>query len=135
MNIGSVDHVNIKSPRFDESLHLYHDILGLSMGRLPDVSRMAGAGAMPRSAYLCDATGRAIIHMSAAEGDASARTGAIDHIALRCEGFAEFARRLEESDTEFRKAIYPEIGVAQLVLTDPNGIKIELSFSVEDAQS
>jgi hypothetical protein len=55
----------------------------------------------------------------------------LDHIAMRCVGVNEFAKKLNEFSIKYRLAVIPEIDLTQLFFKDPAGITIELNFKGE----
>ena len=130
MTVRRLDHVNIQTHRFDESLRFYAEGLGLRPGPLPSVLRTP-AGEPVRAAWLYDAGGNPIVHLiRRAGGDDTAPAPAhFDHLALACEDLEGFAARLGALGHAFERVSYPQYGIEQLVLRDPNGIKIELGFS------
>jgi catechol 2,3-dioxygenase-like lactoylglutathione lyase family enzyme len=130
VRVTRLDHVNILSPHFEQSLHFYTEVIGLESGAIP------GALATPdgepqRGAWLYDASGHPMLHLIRGNGgelDASI-PARLDHFALSCEDLEGYAARLERHGVPFRRVSYPQFGIFQLVVHDPNGIKIELGFS------
>jgi catechol 2,3-dioxygenase-like lactoylglutathione lyase family enzyme len=55
-------------------------------------------------------------------------TGALDHIAFNCSDFDEQVDRLQQLGIEFARDTLKDIGLRQLFVLDPNGIKIELNY-------
>jgi hypothetical protein len=55
----------------------------------------------------------------------------LDHIALRCVGVNEFAKKLNEYSIHYKPALIPEIDLTQLFFEDPAGVTIELNFKGE----
>ena len=53
---------------------------------------------------------------------------ALDHIALRCRDMAAMEARLDRHGVQFERRIFPDYGIRQLVVRDPNNIMVELSF-------
>lgn len=128
MRVDGLDHVNIRTPLFEETLAFYERALGLC--------RALGAAASEEmrhlNIWLLDANGAAPIHVNATlPGESAAAEGApsrLDHIALACGGLAACMERLGALGVPFHRVDNPARGTTQLNLRDPNGIKIELSF-------
>lgn len=122
MPVQGLDHVNIRSTDIAASVRFYTEVLGFTYRRSPEVMGHRGH-------WLEDEAGRAIIHLRQREAEPG--TGAVDHIALACQGKAEMLARLAERGIEYSMIdnLFP--GLTQLVLRDPHGIAIELQFSGE----
>jgi catechol 2,3-dioxygenase-like lactoylglutathione lyase family enzyme len=134
MRVLALDHVNIRTARLAETVRFYIENLGLTRGRLPSTPATS-EDADPRGAWLCDATGRAIFHVIRDVEDAKAAAAPIDHLALECVDREGFIARLTAGGVPFEIADYPKAGIRQLIVRDPNGIKIELGFRTEPAQA
>jgi catechol 2,3-dioxygenase-like lactoylglutathione lyase family enzyme len=128
MRITALDHININTSRLEETIRFYVDGLGLIPGKMP-VSLRTGAAPNVRGARVCDASGNAILHFIAVE-DAPTRQGAIDHVALACDDRDAFAARLTAAGYPFRSVDLSEFGRHQIVVCDPNGVTIHLSFLI-----
>jgi catechol 2,3-dioxygenase-like lactoylglutathione lyase family enzyme len=125
-----LDHVNIHTERFDESLRFYTEMIGLANGPIPG-ALAAPAGEAPRGAWLYDAGGHPMLHLirsSAHTPDASI-PARLDHFAIACEDPESYAELFARNAVPFQRVSYPQFGIFQLVVHDPNGIKIELGFS------
>lgn len=127
MSVIRLDHVNICSGRFEQSLDFYVEGLGLTRGSLP-AALAADPDSASRGAWLCDASGLAIVHLLRAEGETEQGVSAVDHFALACDDYEAAAGRLRRAGVAYQADDYPQIGVRQLVVRDPNGVKIELNF-------
>ena len=123
MQISAIDHVNIHTGDLDASIAFYRDVLGLTQGATP----LATVGR--RGAWMLDAAGQALIHLVArdAADRAAGPTGAIDHVALRCTGFA--ATRATLAAQGIAHTVNDGMfGLRQINLFDPDAVKIELNF-------
>ena len=76
-----------------------------------------------------DAAGQALIHLVArdAADRAAGPTGAIDHVALRCTGFAATCATLAAQGIA-HTVNDGMFGLRQINLFDPDAVKIELNF-------
>lgn len=129
MRVTRLDHVNIHTARFDESLRFYTEMIGLVNGPIPG-ALATPAGAPPRGAWLYDASGQPMLHLirSAVHATDNSIPARLDHFAIACEDLEGYATRFERSGLPFERVSYPQFGIFQLVVHDPNGIKIELAF-------
>ena len=125
MEIKYLDHFNIRAPK--EQLNtvqdFYIDILGFKVGFRP---KLGGIGDW------LYAGSNALIHLSEDESRTlRKKEDSLDHIAMRCVGLNEFAKKLNENSIQYRSAYIPEIDLTQLFFKDPVGITIELNFKGE----
>ncbi|UCE54053.1 MAG: VOC family protein [Desulfobacterales bacterium] len=125
MEIKYLDHFNIRAPKgqLSEVKDFYIDILGFKVGFRP---KLSGPG------QWLYAGSNAMVHLSEDENRTS-RKGEdfLDHIALRCVGVNEFAKKLNEYSIQYRPAYIHEIEITQLFFKDPAGVTIELNFKGE----
>ena len=121
MRVAGINHLNIKADAgvIARCRAFYIDVLGLVEGERPPF-RSRGhwlyAGDQP------------IVHLSEAAHSETSGKSLLDHVALTCEGFDEFVRRLEANGIEHHIDRVPKRGHAQIFLRDPAGVAIELNF-------
>ncbi|MFL6247165.1 MAG: VOC family protein [Thermoanaerobaculia bacterium] len=120
MRVLGLDHVNITgSPAvIRRCVRFYVDVLGLTNGdRPPFESRgfWLYAGRQP------------VVHLREMEAD-TIGASSIDHYAFTCEGLDETMARLREHGVEFTLDPARDTKNAQLFLTDPAGVALELNF-------
>jgi catechol-2,3-dioxygenase len=125
MEVNYLDHFNIRAlkEQLCKVKKFYIDILGFKEGFRP---KLSGAG------QWLYAGSNAIVHLSEDENrTAMKEQDFLDHIAMRCVGVNEFAKKLNEFSIKYRLAVIPEIDLTQLFFKDPAGITIELNFKGE----
>lgn len=126
MRILKIDHINIRTPLFEETLRFYEDCLGMRRGPVGSVH------GRPQNLWLY-ADGVPLIHVNGPTGDeVVAEIGVksrLDHFALSCSGLAQWRAHLTAQGVAFREARLQGREVTQLNLLDPNGVKIELQFA------
>jgi len=136
MEIRRLDHCNIRSTKFQQTIEFYTKVLGFRHERTP------------RGAWLYDASGTPSIHMSnAAPEDPAALaainaylgerdpaglagSGAIDHVAFDSVGYEEVLGRCREFGCDYMERV-TATGLRQIFISDPNGIRLELNFQTE----
>jgi catechol 2,3-dioxygenase-like lactoylglutathione lyase family enzyme len=124
----TLGHINIRTDRFEETLAFYEAVLGF---------RRTAAPTNPDPAlnlWLVDAKGRASIHVNAllpGEPTRIARDCVLDHVAFNCTDIDAMSAHLDRLGIAYRRVPTLLPGLIQLVLADPNGIKIELTFGHE----
>lgn len=69
------------------------------------------------------------------QSEALSGSGVIDHVAFRCSGLPDMLGNLRRQGVEFRERQVDDQGLYQVFLFDPNGVKVELNFPVEEAQA
>ena len=126
MRVLRIDHVNIRTPLFDETLAFYEACLGLVRGPC------GSARHRRQNAWLYGDDGTALVHVNGPEpGEPVADAGCqsrLQHFALACEGLDAWRTRLRQQSVAFQELALPGRGLVQLNLVDPNGIAIELTF-------
>ena len=126
MNVGGIDHVNIRAPErlIEEIRVFYRDLLGLVPGPRP---------AQSKPGYWLYAQDHPLVHLTIvadADGSEDAKpTGRIGHLAFACTDLAETKRRLAVMGVEYREGVVPALQQAQLFFVDPAGIRVELNFA------
>ncbi len=122
MPLTALDHYTIRTSDLDRSVRFYAEILGLESGARPPF-RFPGAW------LYCD--GRPVVHLVQRGQKAGGETGAVDHLAFRANGLADFTRHLAERGVVFEESEVPGLGLHQVFLSDPDGVRIEVNFPGE----
>ena len=136
MPLTRLAHYLVFAEDLEKSKDFYVDLLELKVGERPP---------FPFPGYWLYLDDIACVHMAPASltkgqidylGEArevGTNTGAVDHIAFSATNLADFIARAEAQDIDLIKRIVPEDGSCQIFFRDPDGIKIELTFSSEEA--
>lgn len=122
MSVGLLDHFNIRTRKFPETLKFYEDILGLENGARPNFS-------FPGAWMYSD--GHAVVHLvDISPGDETQKpdSGVVHHVAFVSRGFDSMKKRLASKQVEFRAMSVPGNEIWQIFVTDPNGVVIELNY-------
>ena len=130
MAVTGIDHVNIVTRDLAATVDFFSAVLGLEERESP--AAMIGLA----GAWMVDPAGWAIIHIVVFDqgfhGDRhavpAADTGPLDHVALRCEGFAAMREKLTALGLEHKANDRQMAGLRQIFVPDPNGVVIELNF-------
>lgn len=139
MPLTQLEHYLVLTDDIDATRDFYCNVLGMRLGPRPPL-RFSGywvyLGEVPcihiadwqsYRAY-SEATGIAI----------SARavgTGPVDHIAFNAVDYASVKARLQAHGIVPAENVVPGIGLRQLFLSDPNGVKIELNIAAEPVRA
>jgi catechol 2,3-dioxygenase-like lactoylglutathione lyase family enzyme len=138
----TLNHYTIRTSNLDASTYFYQAVLGLTVGPRPDFG-FPGAW-LYRGDH--EDYSNAVIHLlgpgrdkmhdtisASAAGDTRLEgTGAIDHIAFLADGLPTMLSHLKGINFPFQERTVPGLGLHQLFLYDPQGIKIELNYSAAE---
>ncbi len=139
MALSHIEHYLVAADDMEATRDWYCTVLGMEEGPHPDF------GFPVHWLYL---NGRDVVHIGqsakhAGENqkaylgrtsrDTGLGTGAIDHIAFRATGLKAMLAHLRSLGTEFTERRASNRAPNQLFLYDPNGIKVELNFSADEA--
>jgi catechol 2,3-dioxygenase-like lactoylglutathione lyase family enzyme len=141
MVVRRLEHYNIRTTRFAETVKFYDDALDMKAQRPP----MAKEGSP--ATWLYDHGGVPAVHLipvdpadptgsyarvstfRGADPDAAFHgSGAIDHIAFECEDYDDIKSRLEGMEVAFVENAFPNFNLRQIFVKDPNGVTLELNF-------
>jgi len=130
MRVSTLDHVNIVTNDLPGTAEFYADLLGLEARDGPPPSRRDDV------IWMYDDSGRPILHLNRVgafrpldrDSKPEATSGAVHHVALRCEGHAEMVERLEARGLEHAHNDVRSINLKQIFVVDPNGVMLELNF-------
>ncbi len=133
MPVNALDHINIITDKLDQTCDYYAQLLGLE--------RRNGPMELPAESvqWMFTAEGRALFHITTPQfrgifpepGPPVSPTGAINHIALDCRGFAETVERLDAMGADYRASGLDSIRLKQIFTSDPNQVLLELNFRGE----
>jgi len=140
MPILRFDHYAIRTERFDECRKFYCEILEFVEGPRPPLSVegiwfYSGAAAL---VHIVDISERGAGTEGAPSGPASGRkrrAGFVDHVAFRATGLRQMRDRLNASQIRFHESSIPSLELHQLFIEDPDGVVIELNYSIGDAET
>jgi len=120
-----IDHINIAAaaPLLDELRAFYCRVFDLEEGFRPNFS--------DRGHWLYSGE-RALVHLSESSRHRPASgQGCLDHIAFQSQGLGGFRMHLEELGIDYECHYVADIGMTQLFVRDPAGLRIEINFPGE----
>lgn len=123
MELGRLDHVNIRTANLDAMTRWYEDVLGMSVGKRPDFSFPGAwlyAGEFP------------VVHLVGVERVEGASDPTLEHFAIQATGLSELVFRLKGRGVEHSLDEVPGFGVVQVNLRDPDGNHIHVDFDVAE---
>ena len=104
MQIGALDHVNVRTTQVDAMADWYERILGMRRGRRPD---------FPFPGAWLYAGSHPAVHLVGVEGDPSSIEPKIEHFAFTATGLKELTARLDKMGIEYRAVRVPGFNVLQ----------------------
>lgn len=139
MPITHLEHFLIQVADLEATCDWYEQVIGLKRGRTPDFKfpvQWLYAGELD------------VLHVTEGgknvsenrkryvgqQSEALSGTGVIDHVAFRATGLKETLERFRTLGLAFNERMVSDQGLYQVFLFDPNGIKVELNFSNEEAR-
>ncbi len=124
MAIDALDHFTLLPADLDASRRLYVEALGLREGDRP---RFAFPGAW----LYCGAA--PVVHLIGDCGAGAGLTGPLDPVAFRASALAEMVARLNTRGVGYALRTVPGLGLRQLFVHDPDGVKVEINFAASEA--
>jgi catechol 2,3-dioxygenase-like lactoylglutathione lyase family enzyme len=131
MPVNALHHYTLRCaaselPALDD---FYTRVIGLEKGRRPDI---------PAPGTWLYAGRQPIVHLYAyldtPEADRQPATGPLDHISFRAWDIEATKAHLRAQGVEYTEAPIPGWPIHQVFLHDPKGLKIELTFFLEEEQ-
>ena len=127
MLVGQLNHFTIRCrpQELAELRAFYVDVLGLVEGARP-AFRFPG--------HWLYSEGRPIVHLAARlDRRPATETGPLDHIAFSGHGLDEMRQRLKDKRIPFDEVPVPGFPLHQFFFSDPQGLKVELTFQVPES--
>jgi catechol 2,3-dioxygenase-like lactoylglutathione lyase family enzyme len=143
MLIRKLEHYNVRTARYDETIRFYVDVLGMTATSVPGMNQ-------EKPSWIVDGSGVAAVHLIVVDPEDPAGSlgrimafrggykedgppvlkgsGAIDHIAFQCEGYEDVVERLRGAGLDFHENAAPQVNLRQIFVDDPNGVTLELNF-------
>ena len=126
MPIEGFHHINVRSADVEAARAFYERVLGLRAGDRPPFES---------TGYWLYVGDRPLVHLvQRRPGEAGpSGPGALDHVAFGAVDLEGMRRHLNERAVPFRETVVPRDGNVQIVIHDPDGLKIELNFATDQA--
>jgi catechol 2,3-dioxygenase-like lactoylglutathione lyase family enzyme len=134
----TLNHFTIRTTDLEATRHFYADVLGLTVGPrpafpFPGLWMYRGdhadvANAVVHVIHLDGSDASGLMGYLGDKRDAVSGTGAVDHIAFFADGLTAMLAHFAKNKVEFDERTVPSIGLHQLFLHDPSGVKIELNY-------
>jgi len=125
MQIGKLDHVNVRTANLDKMVSWYGDMLGMQPGKRPNFP-------FP-GAWLYTGEDAAVHLIGIDQVPPRQDDLQLEHFAFRATGFQSLKDRLEAAGERYDVNPVPGAGIVQINCWDPDGNHIHVDFSAADA--
>ena len=132
MPIVDLNHFFVRSHDLEATKQFYTEILGLQVMPRPD---------FPFPGYWLGVNGSPQVHLGPSNipdresyylgtpaNAVDGQSGVVDHVAFVADDPPSFIARFKTAGLAYRPRHFPESGLYQLFVRDPNGVMIELNF-------
>lgn len=138
MALSHLEHFLIQTTDMEATRDWWVDVLGMRVGPAPDFKFPVCWLYIGDQDVLHLTTGGAEVseNRKAYLGQQSTDTegsGVVDHLGFRATGLNDTMAHLKSRGIDFTQRMVSDQGLFQLFLLDPNGVKVELNFSNEEA--
>ena len=122
MQLGSLDHVNVRTSRLDQMVEWYVKMLGMRVGDRPPFP-FPGAWL-----YVGD---QPYVHLIGIEEEPGSDPDdlKLEHFAFAATGLDGFLERLDAAGERYDKRVVPGFGITQVNVWDPDGNHIHIDFA------
>jgi catechol 2,3-dioxygenase-like lactoylglutathione lyase family enzyme len=124
MTATLLEHYNVFCKDLDATVTFYERYVGLKNGDRPP---------FPFPGAWLYAGEQAVVHIVSESGRKDHGSGAIDHIAFRCEGLGDTVALLKKDKVPYEVRKVPARPLQQVFIHDPDGVMIEMNFWDEPA--
>ena len=126
MQIGKLDHVNLRTTQLDILIDWYTNVLGMYAGEWPDFP-FPGAWM-----YAGDSAAVHIVGIEGAQGIGSEVELRLEHFAFSATGRTQFEAKLDAMGEKYKRFEIPSFNIIQVNLWDPDGNHIHTDFPADE---
>lgn len=126
MQIGKLDHVNVRTAQLEPMIAWYSEVLGLRRGDRPDFP-FAGAWM-----YAGDSALVHLVDSAGIVGKGSEVELKLEHFAFSAAGRSAFEAKLTARGDHFECSEIPAINIVQFNVWDPDGNHIHIDFPLDE---
>lgn len=123
MELGRLDHVNIRTANLDAMIAWYDDVLGMPAGPRANFDFPGAwlyAGDFP------------VVHLVGVKAQPAAVEPAIEHFAMQARGLASLVAHLTEKGVAHSVDEVPGVPIVQVNVRDPDGNHIHIDFDIAE---
>lgn len=126
MQLGRLDHVNIRTANLPAMTDWYCRVLGMVEGKRPPFD-------FPGAWLYAD--GHAFVHLVGVERQPQRGEPTLEHFAFTATGMTELVSRLEAKGIAYKPLKLPGTTITQINVFDPDGNHIHVDFDGEDGKA
>jgi len=126
MQIGNLDHVNLRTTQLDILIDWYTNVLGMHAGDRPN---------FPFPGAWMYAGKAAAVHIVGVEGTPGVGSEAelrLEHFAFSATGRNQFEAKLEALGEQYKRFEIPSFNIIQINIWDPDGNHIHIDFPADE---
>ena len=127
MQIGKLDHVNVRTANLDQMVAWYSERLGMEVGKRPNFD-------FP-GAWLYTGDNAAIHLIGVDQAPPKTDDLQLEHFAFQARGYESLKARLEAAGEPFEVRPVRDAGLVQINCWDPDGNHIHIDFDSAEANA
>ena len=123
MQLGTLDHVNVRTAKVQAMRAWYVRVLGMVDGDRPPFPFPGAwlyAGANP------------VVHLVGVDDEPLNADPKLEHFAFSAKGLKEFRAKLDAAGDKYDVRVVPKLGIVQFNLWDPDGNHIHVDFQPDE---
>ena len=120
MELGQLDHINLRTSNLEELTAWYERVLGMKSGARPSF-QFSGAW------LYCN--GNPAVHLVGVDHPPSGTDPKLEHFAFSAKGLPEFIDLLKREGEKYEIREIPDFSIVQVNIWDPDGNHIHVDFS------
>ena len=124
MQIGKLDHVNVRTANVAGMAAWYARVLGMPSGKRPP---------FPFPGAWLYTGNQPAVHLVGVAATPAGTDPKVEHFAFQATGLAAFEKQLDETGERYEKRVVPGFGIVQINVWDPDGKHIHIDFAPEEA--
>ena len=119
MQLGTLDHVNVRTDKVQAMREWYVRVLGMTDGDRPP---------FPFPGAWLYAGHNPVVHLVGVTAEPANTDPKLEHFAFSAKGLREFRAKLDSLGEKYDVRVVPKIGLVQFNLWDPDGNHIHIDF-------
>lgn len=124
MQLGSLDHVNVRTARLDAMRAWYVRVLGMVDGERPP---------FPFPGAWLYTGGSPVVHLVGVDMEPANTDPKLEHFAFGATGLKDFEAKLNALGEAYEVRVVPKVGIVQFNIWDPDGNHIHIDFQPSEA--
>lgn len=124
MQIGELEHVNLRTPDLARAVRWYERVLGMRSGDKPDVDQVFAwmySGSKPT------------VHIVEAKSVKPIENPTLEHFSFSAKGLKSFLELLRREQVAYSTILVPGVNI-QVNVFDPDGNHIHIDFDMAEAK-